>query len=148
MRGNRQFLAFLALALGFIPLGSAGGEVADPIISKISEGLSLAGVSISGGTILSEVAMVDVLVHVDEPAPGYCRGELEAIGADVGYRFRFVDAYEAKVPASQLERLSTFEWVEHIEWNAPGKLDLEVSTATINTPQVWSSTIVDGTSSM
>jgi subtilisin family serine protease len=144
---GRIALALVLVAIAAIPIGSVGVDRSDPILSKLSESLGAAGVSIVGGTVSDTEDRIDVLIHVDEPSPGAYRERLERTGADIGYRFRFVDAYEATVPISSLARLSALDRVKYIEWNAPGKLDLEVSTATINTPRVWSSTVLEGSAS-
>jgi len=119
----------------------------DPVLSKLSRTLELAGLSFRGGTVDPSVpGPIKVLLHVDEERPGQLRERLSSMGVEVGYRFRYVDAYEATVPGDLLVTLTRMDRVTSIEYDAPGTFDLEVSTGAVNAPQVWSSVVTQGSS--
>lgn len=147
MRTSSLLLAMLAISM-VIPFSHAIPGEEDALISKLDPGLELAGIKISGGGLFYHQPdeTIDILVHFRE-------GDLERIidlegriGISTGYHFRSLDVICMSCPASSIPFLSRLEYVTYIEWDAPGKFDMDVSTGVVMAPQVWSSLIKRGSS--
>ena len=114
------------------------------VLSKLSDNLEGAGIRIESGRVVAKDDNIPVLLHVDEDHRGERSGRLEQLGVELGYRFRAIDVYEASCPSERLDDLTELEFVTFVEWDAPGTFDMDVSSGTINAPEVWSSLVLDG----
>ncbi|MFO8050376.1 MAG: S8 family serine peptidase [Thermoplasmatota archaeon] len=143
----RRWTPAIAVLLLFFPAaGPAAYEQDDPVLSKLSPSLENMGFDVRHGSVIPPRASenVPVLIHVNEYVPGGSADILRSMGAHLGYRFRALEVYQAEIPAAMVSELTEPDFVEYIEWDAPGTFDMDVSSGVVKAPQVWSSLIKDG----